>query len=78
VPVVDVAEFATLAKLSERCGQLVLHWTRSNIETFVVLDEGTTYRYRTGSGAPTEAPTADNADGVTLLDEAEFPTIESR
>jgi signal peptidase I len=49
-PVIEVAEFATLAKLAERCGQLILHWSRSNTATFIVLDEGTTYRYRTGSG----------------------------
>jgi hypothetical protein len=28
----------------------VLHWSRSDIETFIVRDEGTTYRYRTGAG----------------------------
>ena len=50
-PVVDVTEFATLAKLAERYGLLVLHWARSGVETFVVQDEGTTYRYRSGVGA---------------------------
>lgn len=49
-PVVDVVDFATLAKLAERYELLVLHWSRSDVETFVVQDEGTTYRYRTGSG----------------------------
>ena len=48
-PVVDVPEFATLARLAERYGLLVLHWTRSDMETFVVQDEGTTYRYRTNA-----------------------------
>ena len=46
VPVIEVTEFATLAKLAERCGQLVMHWSRSDVETFVILDEGTTYRFR--------------------------------
>jgi signal peptidase I len=50
LPVVEVTEFATLAKLAERSGVLVLHWSRSDIETFIVRDEGTTYRYRTGAG----------------------------
>jgi len=68
-PVVDVPEFATLARLAERYGLLVLHWTRSDVETFVVQDEGTTYRYRThagkasdldAGGTPVEAP-ADHA-----------------
>jgi hypothetical protein len=49
-PVIEVAGFATLAKLAGRCGQFVLHWSRSDVDTFIVLDEGTTYRYRTGSG----------------------------
>jgi hypothetical protein len=55
-PVIEVAEFATLAKLAERCGQLVLYWSRSDVDTFIVLDEGTTYRYRTRSGPGAEAP----------------------
>jgi len=71
VPVIEVTEFATLAKLAERCGQLVMHWSRSDVETFVILDEGTTYRYRTSSAStPTdearmqESPDADRADDV--------------
>jgi len=48
-PVVDVVAFATLAKLAERYGLLVLHWTRSGVETFVVQDDATTFRYRTGA-----------------------------
>jgi signal peptidase I len=53
-PVVEVTSFATLARLAERYGLLVLHWSRSDVETFVVQDESTTYRYRTGSAARTE------------------------
>ncbi|MCH6471166.1 DUF5305 family protein [Sinomonas terrae] len=51
-PVIDVTSFATLAKLAQRYGLLVLHWTRSGIETFIVQDENNTYRYRTGAQAP--------------------------
>ena len=62
VPVIEVTEFTTLAKLAERCGQLVMHWSRSGIETFVILDEGTTYRYRTSStGTTADEPPADGA-----------------
>jgi len=43
-------DFATLAKLAERYQLLVLHWSRSDVETFVVQDQATTYRYRTGTG----------------------------
>lgn len=45
---VDVADFDTLAKLAERYGLLILHWSRSGVETFLVHDENTAYRYRTG------------------------------
>ena len=51
-PVIDVATFAALVRLAERYGLLVLHWTRSGIETFIVQDEGNTYRYRTGAQDP--------------------------
>jgi hypothetical protein len=64
-PVVDVTEFATLARLAERYGLLVLHWTRSGVETFVVQDEGTTFRYRTGAGDASDPGIADTpAEGV--------------
>lgn len=46
--VIDVSTFATLAKLAERYGLLVLHWGRDP-ETFIVKDESFTYRYRTNS-----------------------------
>ena len=53
-PVIDVTTFATLAKLAERYGLLVLHWARSDVETFIVQDENITYRYRTGGNLATE------------------------
>lgn len=51
-PVIDVTTFPTLAKLAERYGLLVLHWNRSEVETFIVQDENITYRYRAGTDAP--------------------------
>lgn len=76
-PLVDVTRFATLARLAERYGLLVLHWSRSGVETFVVQDEGTTYRYRTGAGDFTESITADaNAltqQALTLLNVSNKP-----
>lgn len=57
-PIIDVTTFPTLAKLAERYGLLVLHWSRSGVETFVVQDENITYRYRAGSDpVPAEAQT---------------------
>ena len=74
VPVIEVSEFATLAKLAERCGQLVMHWSRAGVETFVIMDEGTTYRYRTSSGLAAEPAPEDLPDneprGLHELDQS--------
>ncbi len=48
-PVVDVTDLATFAKVAERHGLVVLHWSCDGVETFVVQDEGTTYRFRSGA-----------------------------
>jgi len=55
-PLVDVTEIATLVRLAERYGLLILSWTRSGVATFLVQDENTTYRYRTcgTTSAPSE------------------------
>lgn len=42
---VDVVVFSDLVRLAEHHGQQVLHWSRGGIDTFVVRDQGTTYRY---------------------------------
>jgi len=47
-PVVDVPDVDSLVKLAERYGLLVLTWSRGGVDTYLVQDEGTTYRYRTG------------------------------
>lgn len=63
-PLIDVTAFATLAKLAERYGLLVLHWNRSGVETFIVQDESTTYRYRpadNGSAAAEAEPSRPTA-----------------
>ncbi|MDT4944956.1 MAG: hypothetical protein QOH14_1689 [Pseudonocardiales bacterium] len=62
LPVVDVTEFATLARIAERAGLPVLHWARSDVETFVVMEKGSTYRYRTGDSTPIPAAIAADAD----------------
>ncbi len=61
-----------LARLAERYGPLVLHWTRSDIETFIVQDDPTTYRYRTQAGTTsagpvTETPTSPDAPAADPL-----------
>lgn len=63
-PVIDVTAFATLAKLAERYGLLVLHWSRSGVETFVVQDENITYRYRPGTNQAQPATTPDLTDAT--------------
>ncbi len=70
-PLIEVDAFATLAKLAERCGLLVMHWSRSGVDTFVVLDENTTYRYRTDNTVPpVEAPEAEAPDAALPDDSA--------
>jgi signal peptidase I len=61
-PVIEVADFATLARLAERYGLLVLHWSRSGVDTFVVQDDATTYRFRTGT-VPASSDPATGTDG---------------
>lgn len=56
-PVIDVVDFATLARLAERYDLLVLHWLRSDVDTYVVQDQGVTYRYRCGT-APEPDPSS--------------------
>lgn len=58
-PVIEVVDFATLARLAERYGLLVLHWSRSGIDTFVVQDDATTYRFRTGTVPASSDPATD-------------------
>lgn len=60
-PVIDVTSFATLATLAERYGLLVLHWSRSEVETFLVQDENITYRYRIGANEMASATVTDLA-----------------
>jgi signal peptidase I len=68
--VVDVTTFATLAQLAERYGLLVLHWSRNGVETFIVQDQGATYRYRAGRGECSGPSTEEAPTGDLLLDDA--------
>ncbi|WP_138444664.1 signal peptidase I [Sinomonas susongensis] len=79
--IVDVTSFLTLAKLAERYGLLVLHWTRAGVTTYVVQDEAITYRYRGcvpdpgrfGEGS-TAAPNPDAAGEPDATREKEIMT----
>lgn len=53
-PVVDVLDFETLTRLAERYGLLILHWSRDGVESFVVHDDSTTYRYHVTTPKPAE------------------------
>lgn len=55
-PVINCTDFHVLVRLAERYGLLIFHWSRNNSETFVVRDEGVTYRFRTDE--PAEEPPA--------------------
>lgn len=59
-------DIESLAKPAERYGLLVLAWSRGGVDTYVVQDEGTTFRYRSG-GAPTATvPAAAHLHGHVL------------
>lgn len=61
-PVIDVPDLDALARLAERYGLLVLHWSRSGVDTYVVQDEATTFRYRSDRDAGVPEPRAAAAD----------------
>lgn len=78
-PVVDVTAFSALARLAERYGLLVLHWSRSGVETFMVQDENTTFRYRTAAviepvGVVTGAPSHGRVIGAQEPVDRALPT----
>lgn len=45
-PPVDVTSFKALARLAESAGQLVLHHQADAVDTYMVNDNGTVYRYQ--------------------------------
>lgn len=51
---VDVSDFETLVRVADRYGLFILHWTRANLDTYLVRDDATSYRYRT-SPTPRQA-----------------------
>jgi signal peptidase I len=63
--VVDVTDPATLVKLAERYGLLILHWTTDEIATYLVQDDPITYRYRTST---TEAAPTSSASSMTTAE----------
>ena len=50
-PPVDVTSFKALARLAESSGQLVLHHQADAVDTYLVNDNGTVYRYQISAAA---------------------------
>jgi hypothetical protein len=64
-PVVDVPDITSLARLADRYGLLILHWSQGDVHTFIVQDEGTTFRCRHGSRElPRHRPAISDAVGT--------------
>ena len=61
-PVVEVPQIDALVRLAERYGLFVMHWERGGTHTYVVLDDGTTYRYRAGAAMPVTELATESAD----------------
>jgi signal peptidase I len=81
-PPVDVTSFKALARLAESAGQLVLHHQADAVDTYLVNDNGTVYRYQitlplVSWGEWTEtnvvADPAALADAATVLADAAAP-----
>ena len=66
-PVVEVSQIQTLIRLAERYGLFVMHWDRGDVHTYVVFDDATTYRYRSGAmAAPSEAVTSETPAATSV------------
>src|SRR6185437_3603568 len=81
-PPVDVTSFKALARLAESAGQLILHHQADAVDTYLVNDSGTVYRYQIKLplvtwGEWTETTVAvepdDLADAATVLADAAAP-----
>jgi hypothetical protein len=81
-PPVDVTSFKALARLAETTGQLILHHQADAVDTYLVNDNGTVYRYQISLplvtwGEWTEghvvADPAALADAASVLAEAAAP-----
>jgi signal peptidase I len=85
-PPVDVTSFKALARLAESAGQLVLHHRADAVDTYLVNDNGTVYRYQItlplvswGDWTETNvvADPAALAEAATALAEAATPANEA-
>jgi signal peptidase I len=45
-PVADVPAFTELVRIAERYEMLILHWSRCEVDTYLLQDETTAFRYR--------------------------------
>ena len=84
-PPVDVTSFKALVRLAESAGQLILHHQADAVDTYLVNDNGTVYRYQItlplvtwGEWTETNdaADPAALADAATALAEVTAPTQE--
>jgi signal peptidase I len=85
-PPVDVTSFKALVRLAESAGQLILHHQADAVDTYLVNDNGTVYRYQitlplVSWGEWTETNVAADpaalADAATVLAEAAAPANEA-
>jgi hypothetical protein len=85
-PPVDVTSFKALVRLAESAGQLILHHQADAVDTYLVNDNGTVYRYQitlplVSWGEWTETNVAADpaalADAAAVLAEAAAPANEA-
>jgi signal peptidase I len=59
-PVVDVPAFSELVRIAERYEMLILHWSRCDVDTYLLQDDTTAFRYRNTRGTNTTVSLEDN------------------
>jgi hypothetical protein len=68
-PPIDVTSIGALAQLAERSERLILHHQDEGVDTYLVDDEGTLYRYRAASNGLPRIP------ALSLVDDRVYETV---
>ena len=65
-PPIDVTSIGALAQLAERSERLILHHQADGVDTYLVDDEGTLYRYQAASNGVPRIPALSLVDDRVL------------
>jgi hypothetical protein len=65
-PPIDVTTIEALVQLAERSERLILHHQHDGVDTYLVDDEGTLYRYQPRPAGPHQPPALTLVDDVAV------------